>query len=152
MKQRISRLETKDQVKNPYMVQGLMDPQLLQKEMKMRLQSDTSAAVARMSDNALLNPNYSKKFAVFTCQRQIDHLRKMEKCHQRERRRQARREALAKGYQLHELNFRDENTMKMLGVQNNELYDTFFSDEEVYSGDEPPIMKDDTDSFKSENL
>ena len=154
MKQRISRLETKEQVKNPYMVQGLLEPAVVAREMKSRLQAKTLEAIENLSEQALKNPFYSKKFAIFTCEKQIEHIKKMDKCHQRERRRVARKQALTQGQDINKLDFNDENILIKYGAPGRQLWETFETeDEELLSGPENLDREESSEgSFESQDL
>ena len=94
-----------------------VDPVVIAKEMRAKLQAETSGAVWRMSEYALRNPYFDRHLAQAECAKQVRQAKQGDEARERERRRQARVKALEAGYDLKDFNFNDEAVLLGFGLK-----------------------------------
>jgi len=73
----------------------MLDQKNMVENMKKKLQVETKSAVEKMSEYALKNPNFNRKFVKIECDSMISELRVEQKIQERLRKRKAQIECLA---------------------------------------------------------
>ena len=111
--------------------ENILDPNVMACEMRTKLQANTSDVIGKMSEYALTNPAFSRKFTQTICEKKIKRLKLRDEARERERRRQARIKALALGYNLKDFNFNDEKVLLNFGIKPTRVFSAEkFSDNE----------------------
>jgi hypothetical protein len=112
---------TEEQVNYPYFVQAIMQPKMRLDANKEKLQTKTRDAIEKMSEYALMNPNFNHGMVKTEIDFQIKELELKKKTEAKAMRRKAQIKALSMGHDIMKMNFFDKEVIrKFVDMNSNE--------------------------------